>query len=336
MQEGRNPLEEAGGVFALPREDFEACCQAEAGDRGGWARAWGLEGVDLKLASDPDVSPCIRLDGFWESGVTRGIARWVRDGATVWNIGGNVGYFAAMFALLAGHRGRVVAFEPQQDLAACIVAARRDARLRRLEVVEAAVGRYARRAPLHAGKAKDDGVHRGSVSLIGSKRTDVWAPAVEVLALDALTDRYGRPDLIFCDAEGAEEEIFLGSALLAEQRPVLCIEWAPYRYLTPRTFARFLADCGYRPFKFDDDGQAKPFDLEGCIDRDEWEQVLLVPEGPAPRRKIHDPSWTHDRNLRNGETWQAGKPTRNRPHVASEPTCSRRPASCRKSPSACP
>jgi hypothetical protein len=95
------------------------------------------------------------------------------------------------------------------------------------------------------------------------------------------------PDFIMCDAEGAEEEIFLGSALVAEKRPILCIEWAPYRYLCPRSLAAFLRECGYVAYKFVEGGLAN-FDIEKSIIASTWEQVLFLPEGPAPRRRMHD------------------------------------------------
>lgn len=292
MAEGREPLDEAGGIFRRSRAEFEDWCSLEAGDRDGWARVWGMDGVDLKLAHDLDVSPCIQRHGFWESWVTLGIARHVKSGDTVWNIGGNVGYFAALFALLAGHTGRVVAFEPQPALASCIAAARRDVRLRKIEVVQAAVGRYAREAAMHAQRTSAGNIHHGGVSLLRYPDAEVLVPRVEVLALDSLGATYGCPSLIFCDAEGAEEELFLGSSMLTMTRPVLCIEWCPERYLTPLVLADYLLACGYRAYRFDDDGNHLPFDLRASVGQGGFEQALLLPEGPAPRREVADSAET--------------------------------------------
>ena len=58
------------------------------------------------------ISRYIHEHGVWEPEVTRCAQERIRPGMRVWDIGADVGYFALLFARLAGPVGRVRAFEP--------------------------------------------------------------------------------------------------------------------------------------------------------------------------------------------------------------------------------
>ncbi len=60
--------------------------------------------------SDPDQ--CMMFHGLYSRGVDEVARRLLRPGDTVWDIGGQLGYFATRFARLVGPSGSVVSFEP--------------------------------------------------------------------------------------------------------------------------------------------------------------------------------------------------------------------------------
>src|SRR5262245_55518328 len=65
---------------------------------------------------DLGVTPRLCLDGYWESWITRALARTVREDAWCVDIGANHGYYTLIMADAVGRRGRVLAAEPNPQL----------------------------------------------------------------------------------------------------------------------------------------------------------------------------------------------------------------------------
>jgi FkbM family methyltransferase len=149
--------------------------------------------------------------------------RLVSPGATVLDVGANIGYNTVHAARLAGPRGRVVAVEPTPDNLEVL---RRNVEAAELEnvVVE----------PVAAGRTS--GVRelfvRGARSAVNSlfaescyaSVTDVLQ--VAVLPLDELVD--GAADIVKIDVEGAELDVLEGMTRLLRTPPTaLIVEWHP-------------------------------------------------------------------------------------------------------------
>ncbi len=66
---------------------------------------------------DVSISSHLLLEGFWEMWVTEAMLRHVRPGMTVLDIGANLGYFTLLLADLVGPAGKVLAFEPNPEMA---------------------------------------------------------------------------------------------------------------------------------------------------------------------------------------------------------------------------
>ncbi len=172
--------------------------------------------------------------------------RHVRAGATVVDVGANIGYNAIHAARLAGPRGRVVAIEPAADSLAVLRRNVAAARLDNVVVEHVAAGRTHGARELFV---------RGPMSAVNSLFpqscyafvTDIVR--VPVVPLDDLVS--GRADVVKIDVEGAELDVLEGMGrLLATSAPVLVVEWHPLLQRlaghSPDALPRWLLERGFR------------------------------------------------------------------------------------------
>ncbi|HEV3459561.1 MAG TPA: FkbM family methyltransferase [Thermoanaerobaculia bacterium] len=153
----------------------------------------------------------------------------VRPGATVWDVGANVGLFAAAAAFLAGPAGRVVAVEADGWLAGLLrrSAGTAPADHAPIDVLSAAVAAAVGVADFvlaSRGRAANHlaGVP-GSTQAGGARGVQ----KVVTVTLDWLLGWFPAPDLIKIDVEGAELECLRGAGgLLGRERPVILCEIA--------------------------------------------------------------------------------------------------------------
>ncbi|HVR07561.1 MAG TPA: FkbM family methyltransferase [Thermoanaerobaculia bacterium] len=151
----------------------------------------------------------------------------VAPGATVWDIGANVGLFAAAAAFLAGPAGRVLAVEADDWLADLL---RRSAGTlppgqAPIEVLSAAVGGTVGVADFLVASRGRAASHLASVA--GSTQAGGVRSARKVMmvTLDWLLGWFPPPDVLKLDVEGAELDCLRGAArLLARRRTTLLCE----------------------------------------------------------------------------------------------------------------
>jgi FkbM family methyltransferase len=162
---------------------------------------------------------------------------FVRPGALVFDVGANRGEYAEMFARLGA---RVIAIEPTPELTDEI-------RLRAPSaVIEAcAVGAADGEGKLFVGASDGD-------STLSARYVDVlerelgvemWPLDVQVVTLDTLIARHGRPEFLKIDVEGFEPEVLSG---LSQPVPALSFE---YHGTLPDASAeclRLLKGCEFR------------------------------------------------------------------------------------------
>jgi FkbM family methyltransferase len=149
--------------------------------------------------------------------------RRVTPGATVVDVGANIGYNAIHAARLAGPRGRVVALEPTPDTLAILRRNVAASGLANLAVEPVAAGRRA---------GTRDFFVRGEVSAVNSLYPDSrFAHVTEVLPvtvapLDELVR--GPVDVVKIDVEGAELDVLEGMPrILRTPGITLIVEWDP-------------------------------------------------------------------------------------------------------------
>lgn len=172
--------------------------------------------------------------------------RFVRPGATVVDVGANIGYNAIHAALLAGQPGRVYAVEPTPDNLAVLRANVAAASLANVVVAPVAAGRSA---------GTRDFFVRGARSAVNSLFAEsCYAAVTEVLQvpvmpLDDLVD--GGADVVKIDVEGAELDVLEGMPRLLRARPAaLIVEWHPTLQsmagYAPDALPRWLLTRGFR------------------------------------------------------------------------------------------
>jgi FkbM family methyltransferase len=191
-------------------------------------------GLNWRLDPGEGIDLTLFLFGAFEPSTHRALHREVRPGATVLDIGANIGAHTLFLAHWVGDAGRVVAFEPtdfgvekiRRNLALNPGLDRRvSIRQRYLAdaIDQPAPAAVAASWPVDERPAEDPvmGSRRMTASRAGAARLD-----------DELTELgLGRVDLVKLDIDGNELKALRGGQrLFREDRPVFVMELAPYAF----------------------------------------------------------------------------------------------------------
>lgn len=174
-------------------------------------------------------------------------AEFIHQGGLVFDIGANIGNRTQMY-LDYGAR-RVVAVEPQPDLASFLLKRFKDAPV---IVVAGAVGETAGEFSLHICHAATTLTSMApewieAVQASGRFREHRWDEIITVptLTLDGMIDLYGRPDFVKIDVEDYELKVLRG---LRQSVPALSFEFTP-EILAPECFTH-LVGLGMAQFNY--------------------------------------------------------------------------------------
>jgi len=218
------------------------------------------------IAGNDAVSNSL-FEGRFEQAERAFVARFLRPGMTVLDVGGHAGLYAITAAKLVGPSGRVITFEPSPRERARL---RRHVALNRLTnvTIEAtAVGAAAGSVDLHVV----DGPASGCNSLRRQPGFRTHAVTVPLCTLDEYVARARIENVAFVkiDIEGGERDALVGAAQLFERdRPVLLCEIesariAPWGY-APLDIVDLVASWGYDWYVVTAGGLT-PFDRRGDL-----------------------------------------------------------------------
>ena len=161
-----------------------------------------------------------------DAALLRHAAELVRPGDVVWDIGSNVGLFAFAAAARAGKNGAIFAFEPDAVLARILrkSAAAQPASSAPVTVVTVAV---ASNISLRRFMVAPNARALNAIAGYGYAEPNAILEQHRVMTanLDWLTGELPQPDVIKCDVEGAEAEVFAGQTkMLSDIRPLIICE----------------------------------------------------------------------------------------------------------------
>jgi FkbM family methyltransferase len=227
------------------------------------------------LHSDDRGFAChLMLDGYWEMWLTQFLARYVKSGMTVIDVGANYGYFSLLLGAAVGESGKLVAIEPnprtvallQETLALNGFSARS-------EIIPNAVGAQAGAGWLYSphGEPKNAALV-DSPDIPGGSTSEV-----PITTIDDLLSKYPRIDAVKIDAEGGEPAILTGmQALMARDHPLIVLEFNAARYPDPAEVLdgvlRFYGDAKELAL----DGFIRPLDRASVLDRNNLFDRVLV------------------------------------------------------------
>jgi FkbM family methyltransferase len=194
--------------------------------------------------------------GVHEPSTTALVHRLARTGWTFLDVGANAGYYALLAADLGGPSARVLAFEPNDDIAAMLRTSAGLSAMPNVEVLTAACGREAGREQL---LVSTDPGNTGLSSLVAGLVPDTSEVTVNVVTVDAVCEARGVvPDVVKIDVEGHELAVLEGmEVLLSSGREItLIVELSddPRRPGSGTAVLDLLREHGFHAHRIDDDG----------------------------------------------------------------------------------
>lgn len=149
---------------------------------------------------------------------------YIKKGATVFDIGANIGYVSTAMSSLVGQKGKVYAFEAVPMTAAAFAENIKLNKCTNIQLIQKAladtIGKVIFRIP-------DGGDNHSMASMMWHKSDgDTIDIEVDTIAIDQDEElKQLRPSFIKIDVEGAEGLVVKGmQELIAESRPVIFIE----------------------------------------------------------------------------------------------------------------
>jgi FkbM family methyltransferase len=152
--------------------------------------------------------------------------RIIKDGDTVFDVGGHVGNVAWFMTRCVGPDGRVFSFEPHPELFKALHA--KAEKYANLEAVNCAVSDSLMQVTLYFGVTEAS--NQASTIRADLVTTDLLGEEIHSTQVQAVTldqfcaDRRLHPDVIKIDVEGAEKFVLEGAGTVLEARPILVFE----------------------------------------------------------------------------------------------------------------
>jgi FkbM family methyltransferase len=221
----------------------------------------------------------LMMDGYWEMWATEFMARCIRPGMTVLDLGASYGYFTLLAADLAGSQGKVIAFEPNPPIAQLL---RHNIDVNgfssNVTIESRAVwDKTGELVTFVVPEEEPKNARVTDVKLDGTQFRHIQVPS---LALDDLQDQ--KVDFMKADIEGAEERMWVGMQKVLARNPdaVFLIEFAASRCNNPRAVLEQMSQLF--PLQYLDVwSKVQPATIEQILGRnDDW--MLVLSRNPLP------------------------------------------------------
>jgi len=206
-----------------------------------WVQVERGPAAGLWLQLNPRTGRAV-LEGGGEAEVQAALVEHLRPGMTFYDVGANIGFFSLLAARLVGAAGHVVSFEADPEIAARLRANAAKNSLSWITVEQQAVCAEPRDVFFQRADAAIS-PDRGVGHIVDGESPG--AIRVAGVSLDDYTRTAVAPDLVKCDVEGTEVEVFRGAQrLLREKRPGILCEM--HSEENRRLLEESFAGLGYR------------------------------------------------------------------------------------------
>jgi FkbM family methyltransferase len=202
-----------------------------------------------------------------QRGEIRELRRTLRGGDVAVDVGANKGSYTYWMRRAVGKSGRVVAVEPQPELATYLRESCGALGWDNVDVLEAAASDRAGRATLRIpGSSVSPGASLEPGAAADGRARELDCETVRLD--DVLEGSPGKVALVKVDVEGHELSVFRGAERILERdRPALLFE-CEARHLggnAPAGVFAFLAERGYRGFFFSRAGLRPVAEFDPCV-----------------------------------------------------------------------
>jgi FkbM family methyltransferase len=225
------------------------------------------DGTRLVVDGSSQTGRIAYATGEYEPRTTAIIKQRVLPGATVVDVGANIGFFSIVAARAAGPSGRVLAFEPVTGTRAALEQNVALNGLTNVVIRSQALAAETGVATFYRGPAEDTGL--ASLRALATGGT----LHIQTCRFDDIYDHVSPVALVKIDVEGAELGVLQGMrATLARYMPDIVLEVTD-TYLralgaSAAQLIDFLHALGYRIWLIPEDGPLRPIagesDLEAC------------------------------------------------------------------------
>jgi FkbM family methyltransferase len=203
------------------------------------------------------------LEGGYERATRNLIERLLPEGGTFLDVGAHVGFYSLVAARKVGPRGRVFAFEPEEDNLRLLRKNIAENGFDNITAIPAAVSDRSGRAEMFVSRQGND---RHSLFRNPGSPMEERSEDVDTMSLDDFAASLGWPaiDLVKMDIEGAEPLALAGMRQLLKRSPRLnlIVEFSPGMLAAggfpPERFLESLARHGLSFSVIEDDGTLIP------------------------------------------------------------------------------
>ncbi len=205
-----------------------------------------LHNLKVRLRFSEALGLSTLLHGSFELNEQRFLHQAAPTGATVFDIGGNIGLFTLVQAHAVGPKGNVITIEPLFENVVRMRENLRQNNLHNVTIIHAAVGKENGTTLLHLA---DDPAYTSTTGVIGAHATGQTIEITQ-LTLDTIWEQQGKPEVrtVKIDVEGGELNVLLGAEQLIEaHHPIFMIEINPGPDLV--AIKNNLSRFGYRHHK---------------------------------------------------------------------------------------
>ncbi len=233
-----------------------------------------LRGFPLRLGFHPRtyLGWYLFYRGVYEEAMVQTCHRLLRPGMTFVDVGANIGLYSVIASNAVGPNGRVIAVEPQPNLAAMVAQNAAFNSQYNINVKNVALGERGGEAMLHQASTSNDGA--ATLQLCDGEKSFGEPIVVTVETLSCLLQEYGVSAVggMKIDVEGAELAVLKGFAKELDKGPpefifVECIDSHLRRFdATGEELLQFLRKFGFEWF---------------CRYRGRWRHISSVAEHAA-------------------------------------------------------